>query len=306
MHDIKPIRVFLEVAAQASFAGAARNLGMTPASVTRIIARLESQLNKQLLLRTTRQVSLTSAGAAIAAQYAPLIEALDRVTSDVVAGASPGMGRLRLNVPLSLGLRLMPSLTADFQNAFPGVALDIALTDSLVDIIEADCDLAIRISGPPSTSSTIWRKVCAVPRHIIASPALLASTGRPETPDDLDPKRCFSYSAQGAAETWALQRGATRRPFRAGTHLVSNNGDYLLARVCDGSGMALLPDFICAEQQAAGAVEQVLPDWLPDPLWLTLYYPPYDALPPLVATFSEFFEDYMRSNESRGMAPLLP
>jgi DNA-binding transcriptional LysR family regulator len=294
MEDLKPIRVFLEVAEQSSFAAAARRLRMTPASVTRIIARLERDLDQQLLLRTTRQVSLTSAGALVAARYRPVVEEFDRAARDIRRATLPDQGVLKINAPMSMGLRLLPGLVDGFRLAYPNIALDIRMTDTLIDIIEDDCDLSIRISKPTEDKSTIWRKLCAVPRHAVAAPSLFDRLPRPQMPEDLNPDHCLSYSGNGRAESWVFQRNGTRRSIRAGTNVISNNGDFLYELVCTGGGIAVLPDFIVAPGLADGRVERVMTDWEVSALWLTLFYPPYEQLPPLVATFTDFFEAYLR------------
>ncbi|WP_299281120.1 LysR family transcriptional regulator [uncultured Tateyamaria sp.] len=294
MKELHPIRVFLKVAELASFAAAARDLTMTPASVTRIVAKLEDTLGQQLLLRTTRHVSLTAAGARVATRYGPIVEDFDRASEEMAQAARPDRGRLRLNAPVSMGVRLLPGLIDSFRLAYPNIEVDMTMTDRLVDIMAEDCDLAIRISGPPGDLSTIWRKVCEVPRRAIAAPALFERMAVPDHPSDLVVDSCLSYSADGAGEPWVFTKEAHRHRLRAGTAVVSNNGDFLYALARAGGGIAVLPDFITHAGLESGAVIPVLPDWSVTSLWLTLYYPPYTQLPPLVATFSDFFEAYMR------------
>jgi DNA-binding transcriptional LysR family regulator len=294
VQDIKPIRVFLKVAELKSFAAAARTLDMTPASVTRIVARFENDLDTQLLKRTTRQVALTSAGARVAARFAPIVEQFDQVAGEVARAARPDHGRLAINAPMSLGLRLLPNLIDSFRLAYPNVTLNVQLTDKFVDIVEETCDLAIRISGPPTDKSTIWRKICEVPRHAIAAPGLFDRIDRPQTPDDLKRELCMSYSANGGSEIWRFRKAQITRNIPAGTELVSNSGDFLYSLVKSGDGIAVLPDFIFKDALARKEVEQLLDDWEIQPLWLTLFYPPYETLPPLVASFSDFFEAYLR------------
>jgi DNA-binding transcriptional LysR family regulator len=298
MQDIKPIRVFLKVVELSSFAAAARSLKMTPASVTRIIARLEDELGQQLLVRTTRKVALTSAGAAVAARFGPVVAEFDRVSEDIARAARPDRGRLAINAPMSLGLRLLPALIDRFRLAYPNIALDVKLTDTLVDIVTERCDLAIRISGPPGDKSTIWRKICEVPRRAVAAPGLFERLARPQTPEDLDPAYCLSYSATGQPEVWKFERGTARRSVTAGAAVVSNNGDFLYALAQAGNGIVVLPDFIMGDGMARGDVVAVLDDWTVAPLWLTLFYPPYEVLPPLVATFTDFFEAYLREDSA--------
>lgn len=293
MQDLKPIRVFLEVAALQSFTAAARSLRMTPASVTRIVARLESEIGQQLLLRTTRQVSLTSAGAVLAARYRPAIEEFDRIAREFERQSHPHRGRLAINTPMSFGQRLMPSLVESFRLAYPNVELVIRMTDRLVDIVQEDCDLAIRLSDPPTDKSTIWRRVCEIPRMIVASPQFLELHGHPSTPDDFDSQTCLSYGGGKEPETWHLRNGAMKRTLTAGSAVIGNNGDFLCALAASGAGMAMLPEFIVSGSLKSGTLVQVLPDWIPSPLALSLYYPPYEALPPLVATFTDFFDAYL-------------
>ena len=294
MQSIKPIRVFLAVVEQGSFAGAARSLRMTPASITRIIAQLEEDLGQQLLLRTTRHVSLTGVGAMVAARYRPVLEDFDRVTEEVTRTTRPDRGRLTINAPMSFGMRLMPGLVASFRLAYPHIAINLQLTDTLVDILEGTCDLAIRISDPPQDKSTIWRRICHMPRRVVAAPSLFERMARPNTPDDLLPEYCLSYGSKGAAENWAFTRGGLGRTVRAGTEVASNNGEFLYALALSGNGIVNLPDLLVRNGLEAGTLEVVLPDWQIAPLNLMLYYPPYEKLPPLVEPFTDFFEAYIR------------
>lgn len=293
MQDLKSIRVFLEVSKLQSFVAAAKSLKMTPATVTRIIARLEEDLGHQLLLRTTRQVSLTSAGALIAARYSPLVEAFDRVEQDLEREMHPYRGSLSINAPMSFGVRLMPQLLESFRLAYPHVDLNIRLTDRLVDILAEDCDLSIRVSGIPTDKSTIWRKLAEVPMIAVASPKLFEKHALPASPEELDPRLCLSYGEEAKPETWRFEKGPQKRAITAGTAVQSNNGDLLYELACNGMGIVVLPQFHVADGLKSGEVIRVLDDWALPSLWLSLFYPPYEALPPLVATFTDFFEAFL-------------
>ena len=99
------------------------------------------------------------------------MEALDEADREMREARKPDSGRLRVNAPLSLGVRLLPGVVGAFREAYPHIDLDIHLTDAFVDVMDTDCDLAIRISQAPTDVSTIWRKLCVVPRIAVASPA---------------------------------------------------------------------------------------------------------------------------------------
>ncbi|MDO1585291.1 LysR family transcriptional regulator [Rhizobium oryzicola] len=293
MPDLIDIRIFLEVARQRSFVAAARQLSLTPPTVTRAVGALEERLGVQLLLRTTRLVTLTSAGAVYAARVAPLVKEFDLAAEELREQQGETSGLIRLNAPLSLGQQILPDVMTGFRVEHPNAAISLTLTDQFIDIVAGGFDLAIRISTPPSDKSTIWRKICPVRRLLVAAPGYIARFGKPETPDDLDPARCIGFDAEALAETWELSSGGKARRLRAGQALVGNNGD-LVARLAEnGQGVALLPHFIVEDALKEERLVQVLPDWEPPQLWLTLYYPPYDRLPGRVARFSGFFEDYV-------------
>ena len=291
MDELRTIRTLLAVAQHRSFAEAARRLGASAASVTRAVAALEDQLGTQLLVRTTRQVSLTAAGAAYAARVAPLLRAFDSLADELTAENSAERGLLRINAPMSLGLKVLPQVLTEFRARYPGIELSVTLTDAFVDIVGADFDLAIRISEPPADKSTIWRRICRVERILVAAPGS-AAAGASE-PADLDPGECIAFSPTGREEHWVLTRDGLRRNLRAGQRLSANSGDLLAEMVLRGAGVALLPRFIVAEALLQGRLAIVLPDWRPPDIWLTLYYPPYEKLPPRVAGFSDFFERFV-------------
>ncbi|WCR12260.1 LysR family transcriptional regulator [Paracoccus stylophorae] len=294
MGELESIRVFLAVAEQQGFAAAARQLGLTPASVTRTVAALEERMGLQLLVRTTRKVSLTSAGAVYAARVAPLAQALAQASEETREAQGLTAGRIRISAPMSLGLKVLPTVLSQFATLHPQTQVSVSLSDSFVDIVEEDYDLAIRVSGPPTDKSTIWRKICKVPRVLVASSDLVTARGAPQTPEDLARFDCLGYGADARAEMWDLSRGPGRRSHKARGPFRANNGDLLAQLVLNGEGIALLPRFIVADDLDAGRLVQVLPDWSAPDVWLTLYYPPYDRLPPRVATFSDFFETHVK------------
>ncbi|MEL7091381.1 MAG: LysR family transcriptional regulator [Pseudomonadota bacterium] len=293
MIELKPIAVLRAVSDLQSFSGAAKALGLAPASVTRIIAQLEQDLGAQLLVRTTRAVALTSAGASVLARYRPLLEGFEEVTRDLQRALRPDAGHLRLSAPVSLGVALLPRVMAGFRAAYPGITVEIRFTDTLIDVMQETCDLAIRVSGPPRDKSTIWRKLCEVPRRAVASPALLARIGAVAHPDDLPRDLLMSYGAGTDGELWEFSQGGTQRAIRAGSGVIGDNGDFLCAMAEAGEGICVLPDFITAAAVARGTLVEVLPDWRVRSLWLTLFYPPYEQLPPVVGTFADYFEAFV-------------
>ncbi|PTX54335.1 DNA-binding transcriptional LysR family regulator [Litoreibacter ponti] len=289
MGELERIKIFLEVAEQQSFAKAARRLNLSPSVVTRQVGELEATLGTQLFVRTTRQVALTKAGESYAAETRPLAQAIDQASEALRAQQTDLTGALKVSAPLSLGLRLLPDIIAQFRLLHPKVELTLDLTDRFIDIMDEGYDMALRVSGPPSDKSTIWRKICPVPRSLVASPTYLARRGTPKGPMDLKDHDCLGYSnLQGTNLT--LTRGDETVNVPAHHPFQCNNGEMIAHMARRDEGVALLPDFIVAHDLASGALVSILQDWAAPPIWLTAFYPPYARLPVKVATLTEFVE----------------
>ncbi|MVA25843.1 LysR family transcriptional regulator [Agrobacterium vitis] len=289
MNDYKALKVFLLAAEKRNFAQVARELDMTPAAVSRAIAALERDLGVQLFVRTTRQVALTTDGAIFAAQIQPAVAALDSARRDVRNANKTDEGRLRISVPTWFGKAVLPPILSGFRRLYPKMSFEISLSDGLVNIVDDDYDLAIRISSQPSDKFTIWRKIHIVPRILVAAPTSKFVDMR--HPGELTPDDCLAYSGESRRENWVLSDGGSSMTISAGGAFSTNNGEVLADMAADGAGVAMLPGFHVSEHLKTGRLVHVLRGWSPPDLWLTLYYPPYQALPPRIAAFSKFFED---------------
>ncbi|MDP9811087.1 DNA-binding transcriptional LysR family regulator [Rhizobium tibeticum] len=289
MNDYKALKTFLLAAEKRNFAQVARELDMTPAAVTRAIAALENDLGVQLFIRTTRQVSLTTDGAVFAAQIQPAVTALENARRDVINAHKADQGRLRISAPTWLGKTVLPPILSGFRELYPKMCFEISLSDGLVNIVDDDYDLAIRISSAPSDKFTIWRKITVVRRILVAAPG--SRFAGMEHPSELTPDDCLAYSGESRRENWILSDGGGSVTVSAGRAFSANSGEVLSDMAADGLGVAMLPGFHVAEHLQTGKLIRVLKEWSPPDLWLTLYYPPYQALPPRIASFSKFFEE---------------
>ena len=298
--QIERVRVFLEVAERQSFAAAARVLKLSPSIATRYVGELEADLGVQLLVRTTRRVSLTVAGRQYADRIRGAVGEIDRANAFVREQQNVLQGLLRVSAPLSLGLRFLPRAVAQFRLLYPHVDLKLNLTDAFIDILGEDFDMALRISGPPDDKSTIWRKICVVPRLLVASPEYLTRMGEPESPEDLADHSCLGYSHFAGGADWPLRNSATgeARTPHVSLPIECDNGDALCELAALGEGVALLPRFIVAAQLERGDLAQILPQWAPPEIWLTALYPPYESLPVKVLTFTKFIEQIVTADPS--------
>jgi DNA-binding transcriptional LysR family regulator len=289
---VERVEIFLEVARRGSFSAAARALRLSPPAVTRLIAELEADLGVQLLVRTTRKVVLTSAGEAYFEKAGAAAAQLRAAGEFVRQQHNMLTGTLKVTAPLSFGLRYLADAFSRFRVLYDRIDLVLDLDDRFVDIVSEGYDMALRISGPPSDLSTIWRKIMPVRRVIVAAPSYLARLGTPHHPDDLREHDMLGYSNLTEGPGWTLQREGQKRVVpNTRFCLLCNNGDILADLAALGEGLALLPLFIVEERITNGALIEVLGDWQPPETWLTAYYPPYQKLPAKVETFTRFIED---------------
>ena len=159
MDRIDEFRIFVTVADLRGFAQAGRRLGISPAQVSKLIARLEDRLNSRLFNRTTRNVSLTDVGRALHARARVLVEEYDQLERSAQETAKP-RGLLKLSAPISFGQQLGPTLL-DFASTYPDVALEVSFTDRLVNLVDEGFDAAVRISTL-ADSTLIARKLANV------------------------------------------------------------------------------------------------------------------------------------------------
>ncbi|MDW3223001.1 MAG: LysR family transcriptional regulator [Paracoccaceae bacterium] len=292
--QIEYIRSFLEVASEGGFSRAARVLGLSPTIVTRHVAELEAQLGVQLFTRTTRKVDLTDAGRQYRETVSGLVAQLDQANAEVRKRQVGLSGPLRISAPLSFGIRFLPDIIAQFRILHPAVDVQMELTDRFVDIAGEGFDLALRISEAPRDQTTIWRKICVIPRLLVAAPSYLSVRGTPDVPGALKDHQCLHYGHRNAARIWTLTNGEASHRITLPACFSSNNGDLIAQLAIRNEGIALLPEFIVKAALNDTALQPVLSDWNPPEIWLTTTVPPYDRLPAKVAAFIDFVEAHMK------------
>lgn len=246
------LQVFTKVATLGSLTGAAHALGMSQTMATKHMAALESRLGVKLLHRTTRRLTLTEAGR----RY---LEAAERVLADVEeadaavsADTVEVRGTLRLNAPVSFGIREIAPLLAELAARHPALTIDLGLNDRYVDLIEEGWDLVIRI-GELKSSSLIAKKLAPCSVVLCAAPSYLARRGTPKTVDDLTRHDCLGYtlSRTVGADRWSFGPGGKVAIAIKGT-LKANNGDALVAAARAGLGIIYTPTFLIAEDLHEG------------------------------------------------------
>jgi len=249
--------VFAEVVATRSFTEAARRLGLSKASVSREVTRLERRLGAQLLRRTTRSMSLTEVGEVFYAGCQRVAEEAEEAERSVGALQAEPRGEIRFCASVSLGqLHIAPHLPA-FLARYPKVRLRMDLTDRMVDLVSEKYDLAVRISGRLADATLVQRRLCPIHFVVCAAPKYLARHGTPRSPAELERHNCLGV----AAVPWRLML-SRKRALRLQGDLHFDNGDALRRVAVLGHGIVCLPTYLVGEDLRAGRLVRILPEQL--------------------------------------------
>jgi DNA-binding transcriptional LysR family regulator len=272
MDRLRAYEVFVTVVSRGSFTRAADTLDTSPANVTRYVNELEAHLGTRLLNRTSRRLSLTEGGETLYARCKTLLDDVAETEGLVSSASVEPRGRLRINAPVSFGIRHLAPLWPEFMRKYPQVELDVALIDRVVDIVDEGYDLAIRISRAGSTNQAA-RKLATSRNILCAAPAYLAGSGVLSAPADLIEHRCIGYSYAATGDEWQLIDSEDKvHPVKVNCHMHSNNGDTARAAALAGQGVIWQPTFLVGHDLRAGTLVQVLPEYrLPDIDVLALY-----------------------------------
>jgi DNA-binding transcriptional LysR family regulator len=258
--DFEGLAIFAKVVEVRSFAGAATELKLSKATVSKAVSRIEGRLGARLINRTSRRLALTTAGRQLVGRAAHILAEGQAAEDSARTQATMPRGLVRLAAPMSFGLLHVAPLLPEFLAAFPEVSIDLHLSDAHADLIGDGFDAAIRIAVMPD-SSLVARRLCEMPRYLVGSPAYLKTYGRPKHPLHLAQHRCIGYSHAMAAEAWRFTKEGKSATVRPSGPLRVNNGDAMMPALLAGTGLGILPEFILREALHAGRLERLLSDW---------------------------------------------
>src|SRR5581483_8271241 len=180
MDATSDLRVFVRVLDRGSFSAAAKDLGLTPSAVSKLVSRLEDRLGARLLARSTRRLALTPEGEAFLARARRIVADIEEAEAEVMRVRGAPRGRLHINAGTAFGLHQLAPALADFLARYPEIMLELTITDRLVDLIEEQADIAVR-SGHIPQGPYMQRKLVELRRVICASPDYLARRGAPQS-----------------------------------------------------------------------------------------------------------------------------
>jgi DNA-binding transcriptional LysR family regulator len=297
MDKFHTIEAFARVVEAGSFAGAAKRLGVSVSSVSRLVADLEAHLAVRLLNRTTRRISLTEAGRAFHERSVQLLADLEEAEASASAGAVVPRGTLRLSCAVTFGTEHVAPAIAGFMRKYPTVKVEIELSDRIVDLVDEGFDAAVRI-GAVRGQNLVARRVGSTRLVCCASRAYLREHGEPRTPEDLAEHACLLYQYAPQRDTWPFtDKDGGERRVRVSGPAYANNGAFLTALACDGIGIAYEPDFIVGADLRAGRLQPILRAYTGAVGAISVVYASRRHLSAKVRAFSDFLAQHFAATE---------
>lgn len=298
--DLNDLYYFVEVVDHGGFAPAGRALGITKSKLSRRIFELEERLGVRLIQRSTRHFSITDVGSRYYRHcQAMLTEALAAQQSIDEMKVEP-MGTIRISCPVGLLQFHMGDFLARFLEKYPAVNLELIDTNRRVDVVAEGIDVAIRVRPLPLEDSDLVLKILSDRcQCLVASPALIAARGMPDTPQDLALLPSMDRALPEESHSWQLHHEDGR--IEVVTHqprFVTTDMASLRLAALRGVGVVQLPYLMVADDIAKGALIDVLPMWRPRPEMIHLVYPSRRGILPSVRALIDFIaEQYQQMNE---------
>ncbi len=252
----RSLEIFAAVMREGSFSAAGRVLDLTPSAVSRAVDRIEERLGVRLLLRSTRALTPTAEGQAY-------LQAARRILADLgdaeqaISDQGAPRGRLRVSAALAHGRLCVVPLLGAFNRRYPEILVDIALSDTTVDIAAGQADVAIRF-GPLADSTLTARKLGETRRVIVASPDYLARFGTPQVPEDLYRHNCLNFSFRRAEPVWPFRRDGEEFSLTVKGSIEANNGETLGQLAALGIGIARVGASSFASELSSGRLVPIL------------------------------------------------
>jgi len=293
MDKFREMQAFAAVVDAGSFVKAADGLGQSKAAVSRYVGDLESRLGVRLLHRTTRRLSLTEEGKVFHARCKDLLAVVDEAEAEVTARTGEAVGQLKINVPVSFGLRHLSHLWAEFMTLHPKVTLDVTLTDRVVDLLDEGYDLAVRIARLPS-SSLVSRQLSSTRLILCASPTYVNRHGAPTDVSELASHAVIAYTLLSMGDHWQFDGPDGPATVTVVPRLRANSGETCVAAALQHQGIVLQPSFLIGTHLKSGALVELLPQFRSIELGIYAVYPTRKHVTPKVRLLIEFLVDAFR------------
>ena len=295
MQDLNDMLYFAEVVDRGGFAAAGRALGIPKSRLSRRVAELEERLGVRLLQRTTRKLSLTDAGELYHRHCVAMREDAEAAEEAVSQVLTEPRGTIRVTCPVTLAQSTIGPLLPRFLERHPHVRVDMQVDNRVVDLVQEGIDVALRVRATLDDSGSLVVKNLGITYGVlVACPELLRKHGGIASLDDLQKLPTVAMSAADGRASWKLlgpggkYHDLQHRPCYTANDLIT-----LQFAVLQGTGMCILPDYMCAEEVRQGRLVEVLEGWTPPPAFVHAVFPSRRGLVPAVRRFLDFLGDNM-------------
>ncbi|GFE78204.1 LysR family transcriptional regulator [Steroidobacter agaridevorans] len=291
MNNFSDIVAFVRVVEAHSFVAAAQTLGMSPSAISKAVSRLEERLGARLLNRTTRSLSLTDLGTGFYERCREALGQLDQAENEVSESRGVPRGKLRVDVPISLGRKIIVPALPRFIEQNPELTVQMSMNDRVIDLVQEGIDAALRV-GNLSDSSLIARRVGNLRGVTCASPEYIERMGGPpKSPEDLKPEQCIAMFRPGSNQIrdWMFRKEGVDLTIIPAAPLSFSDPESAVAAAVSGAGFVRTLDFTAEAQIASGLLQPVLEDWNDGAWWpVSVVYPQHRQPTAKIRAFIEF------------------
>jgi DNA-binding transcriptional LysR family regulator len=271
MDSLELIHTFREAVRRGSFSGAARALDMSPANVSKYVSALEKRFGVRLFNRTTRKVSLTDAGQLLYDRTGPVLELVQMTQGELLERATKPSGRLTVSAPPRLMQTPVPEMLGRFLTLHPAVSLKLQLTNRMVDLVEEGVDIGLRVGVIPDVSMIV-RRLTPVALTVAATPAYWQAHGIPTHPSELGAHSTLVATHNEEAPLWRFRDGGKQLNVALQPRVVASDSEPLLTLALQDLGVVYLPTPGVVRHLDSGALQAVLPEFMPRDVWLYAAY----------------------------------
>ncbi|WP_019653514.1 LysR substrate-binding domain-containing protein [Variovorax atrisoli] len=262
MEDFNDLALFAHVVEQQGFSAASRHLGIPKSRLSRRVSLLEERIGVRLLQRSSRRLLLTSVGRQFYERCQATVAAGEEAFDVARQATAQPQGLLRVSCPFTLAQFWLTPLIPSFMRAFPGVRLQLEVSNRRVDPLQENIDVVLRVRRPPfEDSSLVARPLGSTVDVLLASSALVERLGMPRSLGDLAAWPVLSLPADNERYRWALERGSESHDFAFTPHVVTDDMFALRHLAEQGMGLALLPEIMCRDALADGRLVRLCGEW---------------------------------------------
>jgi len=294
MDLIAVLRTFLRVADTGSFSAVAAELGVTQPAISRQVSGLEQQLGARLVHRSTHAVTLTEEGRDLVHSAQQLIDSAEALQHSVGRRRSKPVGRVRLSVPVPLGLYLSSHI-GQLLDRCEHLSIDLVLRDGVSDLVEEGIDLEVRL-GPVADSTLISRRIGSTAAFLVAAPQYLQGRTLPAHPRDLQEHECIVYHRWGQDDVWWFSSAEGNVSMSVRGRFRANNATAVYRAVLAGRGIGLVSHLLALEDIQKGRLQALMPEFPPRRLPLSVVYPSRSNLPLRTRAVIEFLTEVVRAD----------